>query len=153
MLDTMIKNLVRATHEVFETMVFLPVAERTPIAGDALRPKSNVVAIVGFAGQVSGLVAFYGTKDAANTITGNMLGIPPASVNGEMPDAIGELANMIAGSFRSKMVESGIACAISIPTVTTGSDFYTRYVTDVQRVLCPFQMETNEVFVELIVTK
>jgi chemotaxis protein CheX len=83
-----------------------------------------------------------------------MLGIPAADVNGEMPDAIGEITNMIAGTFRTKMAASGPRWAISIPTVTIGSDFYTTYVSDVRRVLCPFTMSAgHEVFVGLILTQ
>jgi hypothetical protein len=52
------------------------------------------------------------------------------------------------------MAAHGHPWVISIPTVTIGSDFYTKYVCDVRRVLCPFTMdEGHEVFVELILTK
>jgi hypothetical protein len=40
-----------------------------------------------------------------------------------------------------------------VPTVTVESDFYTKYVSDVQRVLCPCKMGRAELFVELIVTR
>ena len=84
----------------------------------------------------------------------SMLGIDPASVKGEMADAIGELTNMIAGSFRTRMAGvRGETWGISIPTVTVGLDFRTMYMSDVQRVLCPITMGTAELFVELIVTQ
>jgi chemotaxis protein CheX len=70
-----------------------------------------------------------------------------------MPDAIGEITNMIAGALRTKMTDAGHPWAISIPTVTIGSDFYTKYVSDVRRVLCPFKMEEHEICVELIMMK
>lgn len=149
----MIQKLVESTNEVFETMVFRTLESGVPIEGEALRPRSNVVGTVGFAGSRSGLVAFYSTLDTANSIAGSMLGIDPAQVDGEMADAIGEITNMIAGSFRTKMAKEGDVWAISIPTVTVGSDFYTKYVTDVRRVLCPFRMQDEEIFVELIVMK
>ncbi len=153
MQDEMIAKLIEATNEVFETMVFQNLDTGIPIEGEALRPRSNVVGTVGFAGSRSGLVAFYSTMSTATTIAGKMLGIEPAQVNGEMVDAIGEITNMIAGSFRTKMAKEGDAWAISVPTVTVGSDFYTKYVTDVRRVLCPFRMEEEEIFVELILMK
>lgn len=56
-------------------MVFQDVESSSPIKGDALRPGANVV---------------------GTAITASMLGIDPGSVNGELPDAIGELTNMIA---------------------------------------------------------
>jgi chemotaxis protein CheX len=149
-----VDELLAATRDVFKTMVFQDVETASPIAGDALRPGANVVGTVAFAGKTSGLVAFYSTLDGANAITASMLGIDPGSVNGELPDAIGELTNMIAGSFRTRMAGvRGETWAISVPTVTVGSDFYTKYVSDVQRVLCPFKMGKSELFVELIVTR
>ena len=83
-----------------------------------------------------------------------MLGTDADAVGDEMPDAIGELTNMIAGSFRTRVAHAHKETwALSVPTVTVGSEFYTRFVRDVQRVLCPFRMGASEVFVELIVTK
>jgi chemotaxis protein CheX len=131
----LIEELVKATEEVFETMVFKKLSTGAPIDGDALRPRSNVVGLVGFGGTLSGLVAFYSTKEAADEIAGSMLGMPAAEVNGEMADAIGEVTNMIAGGFRLKLAERGETLAISIPSVTIGSDFYTKYSTDVRRVM------------------
>jgi chemotaxis protein CheX len=149
-----IEELTAATRDVFKTMVFQEVEASSPVTGDALRPGANVVGTVAFAGKTSGLVVFYSTMDTAQMITASMLGIEPASVNGELHDAIGELTNMIAGSFRTRMAHAkGETWAISVPTVTVGSDFYTKYVSDVQRVLCPFRMNTAELFVELIVTR
>jgi two-component system, chemotaxis family, chemotaxis protein CheY len=78
----------------------------TPDAGDALRPGANVVGTVAFAGKTSCLVVFYSTLDAARVITASMLGIEPSRVNGELHDAIGELTNMIAGSFRTRVAHS-----------------------------------------------
>ena len=150
---TLVDTLTKATEEVFETMVFRNLTSLLPIEGEALRPQSNVVGTVGFAGGESGLVAFYSTMDAARDIAGSMLGMEPAQVNGEMVDAIGEITNMIAGSFRTKMVAQGHTWAISVPTVTVGSDFYIKSLVHGRRVLIPFKMDAHEVFVELIMTE
>jgi chemotaxis protein CheX len=150
----LIDELLAATRDVFKTMVFHDVETSAPLPGEGQRTGANVVGTVAFAGQTSGLVVFYSSLDGAKAITASMLGIEPASVNGELPDAIGELTNMIAGSFRTRMASvRGETWAISVPTVTVGSDFHTKYVSDVQRVLCPFTMGQAELFVELIVTR
>jgi chemotaxis protein CheX len=147
-----VAHLVSATNEVFETMVFKRLDTLAPIAGEAERPKSNVVATVAFAGHRRGLVAFHSSLPTARAIAGAMLGQSPETINGEMPDAIGEIANMIAGTFRTKLASTEPASAISVPTVTIGSDFSTRYLSQVRRALCPFKMEGEPVFVELILT-
>lgn len=150
---SMVDHLVLATQEVIETMVTRErVTFAVPLEGDALRPKSNVVGTVAFAGSASGLVAFYSTFDTARDITVSMIGSPDAP-NGQVIDAIGEITNMIAGSLRTRMSADGSVWAMSIPTVTTGSDFYTACVSDVRRVLCPFRIGEHEVFVELIVSR
>jgi chemotaxis protein CheX len=150
--DNVLGHLVVATEEVFETMVFKPVSRRPPLDGDAVRPPSNVVATVAFAGHRRGLVAFHSSFDAAREIAGSMLGMPAETLNGEMPDAIGEVANMIAGAFRTKLAAVEPASAIAVPTVTIGSDFSTKYMSAVKRVLCPFQMDAQTLYVELILT-
>jgi chemotaxis protein CheX len=153
LVDTLVDTLTKSTEEVFETMVFRTLTSLLPIEGSALRPQSNVVGTVGFAGGACGLVAFYSTLDAARDIAGSMLGMDPADVNGEMADAIGEVTNMIAGSFRTQMAKSGHSWAISVPTVTVGSDFYIKPMVNGRRVLIPFKMDAHEVFVELIMTE
>jgi chemotaxis protein CheX len=145
-----VETLQQATEEVFATMVFRNLTCERPIEGDALRPQSNVVGTVGFVGSASGLVAFYSTLDGARDIAGSMLGMEPAQVNGEMADAIGEVTNMIAGSFRTRMAAKGDAWAITVPTVTVGSDFYIKPHVQGKRVLIPFKMDGHEIFVELI---
>jgi len=143
-------HLVSATHEVFETMIFKQLSALPPVDGDAARPRSNVVATVAFAGHRRGAVSFHSSLPTANLIAGAMLGQPAETINGEMPDAIGEVANMIAGSFRTRLAAVEPASAIAVPTVTIGSDFSTRYVSEVRRALCPFEMEGEPLFVELI---
>jgi chemotaxis protein CheX len=144
--------LIVATEEVFETMVFKPLTAGAPIDGHAAKAKSQVVATVAFAGHRRGLVSFHSSLATANDIAAAMLGVPAESVNGEMPDAMGEIANMIAGSFRTKLAAVEPASAIAVPTVTIGSDFSTRYGAHVKRVLCPFEMGDQPVCVELILT-
>lgn len=150
--NEVLTQLLAATEEVFETMVFKPIARQDPIDDDAVRPKSNVVATVAFAGHRRGLVAFHSSLGTARTIAGAMLGMPAEEINGEMPDAIGEIANMIAGSFRTKLAATEPPSAIAVPTVTIGSDFSMKFMSQASRVLCPFHMDGEPIYVELILT-
>jgi chemotaxis protein CheX len=144
--------LVSATEEVFETMVFQTIQPLPPIAGDHPRPPSNVVASVPFAGHRRGLVAFHSSLATARGIAGSMLGVPAETVNGEMPDAIGEVANMIAGTFRNKLADVEPASSISVPVVTIGSDFSTHCASEVRRMFCPFTLGGQPIYVELVLT-
>lgn len=151
---SVVETLIKVTEEVFLTMVFRTLSHKVPLEGDALRPASNVVGTVGFAGSSNGLVAFYSTLGAARNIASAMLGMPEGEIDRDgMADAIGEITNMIAGSFRTHMASNGDAWAITVPTVTIGSDFYIKPLSNGRRVLVPFGMDEHEIFVELILTE
>lgn len=151
---SMIETLRACTRDVFGTMVGISLAEGTPLDGDALRPHSNVVGQIGFGGSRSGLVVFYATFDGAASITRALLAMDATDVpsRAEIADAIGEITNMVAGSFRTRMASAGDTWAISIPTVTMGSDFYMTPLSDGRRTMLPFRMADHEIFVELVVT-
>ena len=98
----------------------------------------------------TGLVAFHLSVDAAREITSAMLGI---EIDEEgLPDAVGEVTNMIAGAFRTRMAQFQAPWAISVPTVTVGSDFYIKPISTGDRVMVGFAMDAHELFVELIIT-
>lgn len=147
---SLVDVLVGATTDVFETMIFRQLQPRETTWGHAARPKSQMVGSVGFAGSSTGLVAFHVSIAAAREITHAMLGV---EIDEEgLADAVGEVTNMIAGAFRTRMAAFQDAWAISVPTVTVGSDFYIKPITTGDRVIVGFTMDAHELFVELIIT-
>ena len=147
---SLVDVLVGATTDVFETMIFRQLQQRETTWGHAVRPKSQIVGTVGFAGSSTGLVAFHLSVAAAREITSAMLGIEIDEAG--LPDAVGEVTNMIAGAFRTRMAVFQAPWAISVPTVTVGSDFYIKPISTGERVMVGFAMDTHELFVELIIT-
>jgi chemotaxis protein CheX len=145
-------RLLAATEEVFETMVFRPLIAWPPIDGDQAVPPANVVATVAFAGHRCGLVSVRSSMRAAHDMAGAMLGEPADMQNRDMPDAMGEITNMIAGAFRTRLAAIEPPSAIAVPSVTVGSDFSTRYSGNIKRVVCPFRMGDELIHVELILT-
>jgi len=146
----MIPRLIDATVDVFSTMLSSQLEPREPVVG-VPPPRTHVVSTIGFAGSANGLVTFGCSRDAAREITGILLGIDPGDVNGELADAIGEMTNMIAGSFRNRMAERNSAWALTTPFSTIGDDFSTVYATGATRIVCPFAMGPHELFVELVI--
>ncbi|MFM8534739.1 MAG: chemotaxis protein CheX [Acidimicrobiia bacterium] len=148
----LLSDLMTSTEEVFETMVFKPLVRMPPVDTEPDRKGANVVATVAFAGHRRGLVCIHSSIDAARNIAGAMLGMAGDEITGEIPDAMGEVANMVAGTFRTTLAAIEPASAIAVPTVTIGSDFSTKYLSAVRRARCPFEMEGQPIAVELILT-
>jgi chemotaxis protein CheX len=148
--DVMVRDLLDSTHEVFETMVFTEAVAgvpRSPMAGE--RP-AEVVATVALTGPANAVVTIYGSVAMAKSIAGAMLGMEADEVKDEYADAIGELGNMIVGSFRNRMAAAGGTWAISVPTVTVGQRIYTHYPDDVSRIVCPLGVLGHDLFVDLV---
>jgi chemotaxis protein CheX len=148
---SLLSTLRSATEEVFDTMLALPLQVEPPVTGPHYVP-ANVVAAVALAGHRRGLVVVHASLTAARRITSRMLGIPQHEVAGEVPDAMGEIANMVAGTFRNRLAAVEPASDISVPMVTIGTDFSTVYPAPVFRARCPFDMQGEPLSVELILT-
>jgi len=83
---------------------------------------TDVISLVTFTGEHSGIVAIFCTKGIALNITSNMLGVEATSVDQDTKDAMGEVANMIAGNIKNKICETYGAMHLSVPIVIAGQD-------------------------------
>jgi CheY-specific phosphatase CheX len=115
-----------ATREVFQLMLG---SELCTVTEDLHLPP-GVTSMVGLAGQLCGVITIRCNQKAAELMTSKMLGVPPEKVGPEMPDATGEICNMVAGNFKNKISGLGDGCMLSPPTVVTGSDYCTYSLAD-----------------------
>ncbi len=115
-----------ASQEVFEIMLGCRVERHDPPDP----PRFEFTAMVGFAGPLCGLLSLSSSTQSASVMVCKMLGLQRTDDDQQMRDAIGEVANMIAGSFKNKLTGLGDGCMLSSPTVITGSDYAYRAPTD-----------------------
>ncbi len=109
-----------ATREVFELM--LSCALTGPSTAE--ETDMDVTAMVGLAGQLCGVLSVRCEGTAAALMTSKMLGVELHKVGSEeMSDALGEIANMVAGNFKNKISGLSEGCMLSPPTVITGNDY------------------------------
>ncbi|MGA7243944.1 MAG: chemotaxis protein CheX [Terracidiphilus sp.] len=117
-------HLDASVHEVFETM--LGVQCRGEAGVGALphdEGEASVTAVVGFGGILSGACVFRCDDLAARQIAARMAGMDFDTVDDIVKDAIGEICNMLAGTWKSKVPELAANCGLSVPAVITGSDY------------------------------
>jgi len=109
---------------VFQTMLALDAA---PVAESATPATTErVVGAIGVGGEsVAGSIYLQIPARLADALTCTLLGLPaeelpaPADVN----DVVGELCNMVSGSFKSALSNHGNPCAMSPPSIIRGSAF------------------------------
>jgi chemotaxis protein CheX len=106
--------------EVFGSMVRRPLTARPP---DAPRTyPRDVAGTVAFDGSLTGYVFVVTSRQAARTITASLLETEPGPVDGQLKDAMGEVANMVTGSLRTRMAKPGDAWATKTPVTAVGHD-------------------------------
>jgi len=115
-----------AMTEVFDTMLSMDI-EPEDGGAQASVDGERIVGSVGFAGKAVGSVNIQVNEAFARSITAAMLGMEEDEIEGdeEVHDVIGELSNMVGGDLKSRLCDGGLDCELSIPSITTGSDFKT----------------------------
>jgi chemotaxis protein CheX len=103
--------------EVFNMMLGVKVA---PCEGPAVAPE--LTAIVGLAGSLCGLFIIRCSGSTGSKLAERMLGAPEC--DNQVLDALGEICNMLAGSFKSRIPGIADTCMLSIPTTIAGSDYH-----------------------------
>jgi chemotaxis protein CheX len=143
--DAWVSLLELAAREVFEIMLGckLEVPPEPPAAS------GDITAMVGLAGQLCGLLTLRCTTQSAALMVSKMLGTEIHSGDGQMWDALGEIANMVAGNFKNKLTGMGDKCMLSVPTVITGSDYNYRSMADTGPLELTFLFESLPVVVAL----
>ncbi len=110
--------------ETFQTMLSLDLA-RVGKRTDSGLNETRLVGAVHYAGEVVGTMSLHVSRDFARLITMEMLGLSEEELDSEeeIKDVLGELANIISGNLKSDFLDADLACVISTPSITRGSDF------------------------------
>lgn len=145
-----------AAADVFSTMLGLEIKTGAPYMDEhAPTVSDGVLAVVGMAGNWTGAGVISCSAEFACRVCNLLLMTEATAVNEEVLDAVGEVANMIVGNFKT-MVEDHVGpLALSIPTVIFGRNFTSRSVGTNVWVVVPieFQEESIEIRACLAVSK
>lgn len=128
--------LIAGATEVFETMIFMDIRQSTEQDGQETHHKSDTfLGSITFTGEIEGCLSICCSVPCAKAIAQNMLGMAQTDELGEseISDAIGEVANMVLGSFKSRIQETVGNLNVSIPTVVKGQALNARMGEDASR--------------------
>lgn len=123
-ITTIEKTIANSVIETFDTMLSMSLSKVGKVTDPGLNEK-RLVGAVNYAGEVVGTMSLHVSEDFAKLITCSMLGIDESDIEGieEIKDVLGELANIISGNLKSDFLDADLACIISTPSITRGSDF------------------------------
>ncbi len=117
------KAINLAVMDTFTTMLSMELT-KVGVVTDPGLDDQRYVATVYFAGEVVGSLCLHASRNFARSIAGNMLGLEPDQLEEEeVKDVLGELSNIVSGNLKSDFLDAQLACVISTPAITRGSDF------------------------------
>ncbi len=121
--EALLKNLIDDTRSVYSTMLGLDLMH-LPLEVDPMEHfKDCVSAMVGLAGTYNGLISIHQPTSLALKVTEAMLDMEVSEVDQDVFDAMGEIANMVAGNVKQHLSKGGLDVRLSTPSVATGSDY------------------------------
>jgi chemotaxis protein CheX len=142
----LIVPFVNSVRSVFATMVKVNTEVERPHVKTVPAPTYDVSSIIGFSGQIIGSVVVSFQRVAAEALASAFACTPLTMTDPEFPDAIGELANMIAGGAKTQL---GSLANISIPSVIIGSGHVIARLTDVPCIVIPCKTPAGNFAVEV----
>ena len=121
--DKLVCQLIEDVQDIYSNMLGIELMH-LPLEVDPMSQFQDCVsAMVGLGGTYSGLVSVHVPTTLARIFTGAMLGMEVDEVDQDVYDALGEIANMVAGNFKQHISKKGSDIRISTPSVISGKDY------------------------------
>jgi flagellar motor switch protein FliN len=139
-----------AVVDVFDTMFSARLEPTETILSESLEDLRNVGS-VSFAGDATGMVWIHVGDKFTRELAAEMLGMEVEELEGdeEIKDMLGEVGNIVGGNLKSAFTDAGLACALSTPSFTTGTDFKIESLNMEKYERFAFRSGDNIVFVEM----
>lgn len=141
--------IIEATIDVFSTMIMLDANPGSPMKEKVLSFQESVSGLLGFSGDIKGMLRIHCPNQVAMAITGSMLGMEVDQIDDDVNDAIGEIANMVAGGLKVNLAKHDRNIELSIPTAIGGKSYNVHSLARAEWVTIPFSMEAGQMLVEL----
>ncbi len=138
--------IVNSIRAVFTTMVKLTVTIERPQVKTNPGATYDVSGVIGLSGDLIGSIVVSFQREAAARIVSQFAGAPIEGDSPDFPDAVGELANMIAGG--AKKALGGVA-SISVPNVILGPGHQVARLSDVPCLVVPCRTDAGNFAVEI----
>ena len=122
--EMFVEALITDIRDVFGMIAGIENIPRNPLLVEPIIHFENcLTAMVGMSGTHNGLVCFHTTRNFALKIASGMLGMEINEVNEDVCDALGEITNVLTGSFKAHLTRCGAQIKSSTPSVITSADY------------------------------
>ncbi len=141
-----INPFIKAVRNLFETMIEIPFKLGKPSLKKDKQAPHEISSIIGLSGDVTGCVVISLSNEVAMELVGALVGEPVTEIDDNCTDAIGEIANMIAGNAKTDFPEGNNS--ISVPSVVVGRHKVS-YPSGIPIITIPCKTEKGQMVIEV----
>jgi chemotaxis protein CheX len=140
---------IESTEEVFNTMIFMDISTEGCMTEGKESIFSHFSAMIGLSGGLMAMISIHCDAYIAMDIAGAMLDTEFDEVDDDVKDAMGEVANMLAGGLKSRLLDDGIDVTLAIPTTVIGKGYSISSPKRSNRIVVPFDLVQGQFFVDV----
>jgi chemotaxis protein CheX len=141
--------IVDATEDVFNTMIFMEITTEGCLTEGQEAIFSHFSAMIGLSGGLMAMISIHCDAYIAMDIAGAMLDTEFDEVDDDVKDAMGEVANMVAGGMKSRLLDDNIDVTLAIPTTIVGKGYNVSSPKRSNRLVIPFDLVQGRFYVDM----
>jgi chemotaxis protein CheX len=142
-----INPFLKSVANTFSTMLGAQTKRGELTLGDPRKRKFPISGIIGLSGEASGMVVINLSTEVAIKAASKMLMEEQTELNNDVLDAVGELANIIAGQAKADLAEYNLS--VSLPNVVTGEGHEVRFPSNNPPLCVAFETDLGPLFLEV----
>lgn len=146
---TLEKYITDAVMDIFATMIFIDIVPQKSLPEQNVSADSGLTCMIGLAGDFKGALIINCPEKTAKGITGAMLGMEMDEMDEDVQDAIGEIANMVAGGLKLSLSGENMGTELAIPTTVIGKSVRAAAQPGGKQFAIPFSTPAGEFSVAL----
>ena len=130
-------------------MIFMDVAAEAPLEQGKQALGCHVSAMIGLTGGFSAMLGIHCPEAVGLAISEAMLGMEIDTIDADVKDALGEIANMTAGGLKKRFSAENMDLELAIPTAISGKSYTIASSTRSNQFIIPFRIEQGQFFIEI----
>ncbi len=142
-----INPFIHSLHKTFSTMLNCSVQRGQLSLKSSAKTSHEISGVIGLTGRAVGAVVLTLSKPVALKAASAMLLCDFSEINEDVIDAVGELANMVAGAAKAELEEYSLV--VSLPNVVTGKDHEIHFPSNVTPICIPFSSDWGPLALEV----
>ncbi|MDG5814524.1 chemotaxis protein CheX [Chitinispirillales bacterium ANBcel5] len=141
-----INPFISSTITCFKTMIFLDIKPQAPFIKKKPLPKYDISGVIGLSGDAQGAISLCFAQQVALKVVSNMVGAEITEPGPDLSDAIGEIANIVAGYAKRDLTSLNLS--ISLPNIIIGNHVLTGQ-SGAPTIIVPFTSKLGEFAMEV----